>query len=205
MLVIFDRYDRSPKDHERIRRADKGAVDFNITTSSKIPCRDAIMKSKTNNKDLVRVLSTYNLCNNVQMVEREKSIYSHDEADITVICYLLEAIRNGKNTVRVISICRTLMLWKAADQQTAGVGCVPNPRNARGPVASPTLVDVTNCQCNVAGKACSSHACSCHSEGLSCTPYCFCVSEAMCFNLVTKHDENEARFDNDDEGDSMED
>ena len=26
----------------------------------------------------------------------------------------------------------------------------------------------------------------------------------MCFNLVIKHDENEARFDNEDEGDSVE-
>ena len=70
--------------------------------------------------------------------------------------------------------------------------------------APPALVDVINCQCNAAGKVCSSHACSCHSEGLSCTPCCFYVGEAMYFNLVTKHDENEAIFDNEDEGDSTE-
>ena len=60
MLVILDRYDeRSAKYHERIRRADKGAVNYNITKPSKLPCRDAIMKSKTNNKGLVRVLSLH--------------------------------------------------------------------------------------------------------------------------------------------------
>ena len=44
VLVIFDRNDdRSAKDHERIRCADEGSVNYNITTSSKLPCRDAIM------------------------------------------------------------------------------------------------------------------------------------------------------------------
>ena len=102
VLVIFYRYDdRSAKDHERIRRAGEGAVNYNITISSKLPCRDAIMKSKANKKALVRVLSSFNLGNNV--VGREESMYSHDEADITIISYLLEAVNNGKNIVRVIS------------------------------------------------------------------------------------------------------
>ena len=34
----------------------------------------------------------------------------------------------------------------------------------------------------------------------SSTPYCYCVGEAMCFNPITKHDENDARHDNEDEG-----
>ena len=59
--------------------------------------------------------------------------------------------------------------------------------------------------CNVShvGKACSSHACSSHTAGLSCTPYCYCVGEAMGFNPFTKH-ETEAGHDNEDEGDSTE-
>ena len=111
-----------------------------------------------------------------------------------------------------------VMLWKAADQQTlpavdiaaygwelvSGAGCVPTPRLARGPAAPPALMDVINCQCKAVGKVCSSHACSCHSAGLSCMPYCYYVGEAMCFNPFTKHDENEARHDNEDEGDSTE-
>ena len=49
VLFIFDRYDdRSAKDHERIWRAGEGAINYNITISSKLPCRDAIMKSKAN-------------------------------------------------------------------------------------------------------------------------------------------------------------
>ena len=105
MLVIFDRYDdRSEKDTERIRRAGEGAVNYNITISSKLPCCDAIMKSKANKKALVRVLlSTFNSGNNGTMVGKDESIYSHDEADITTIRYLLEAVKNGKNIERVIS------------------------------------------------------------------------------------------------------
>ena len=54
----------------------KGAVNCNIT-SSKLPCRDAIMKSKANKKALISVLSILNLGNNVTMVGREESMYSH--------------------------------------------------------------------------------------------------------------------------------
>ena len=61
------------------------------------------MKNKANKKALVRVLSTFNLGNNVTMVGREESMYSHDEADITIISFLLKAVKNGKNIVRVIS------------------------------------------------------------------------------------------------------
>ena len=75
VLVIFDRYDdRSGKDHKRIRRAGEEAVDYNIKTSSKRPCSDAIMKDKGNKKALVRILSTFNWCNNVTIVVREASI-----------------------------------------------------------------------------------------------------------------------------------
>ena len=104
VLVIVDRYDdRSAKDHERKWRAGEGSVNYNITISSKLPCRDAIMKSKANKKALVRVVSTFNLGNNVTMVGRVDSMYSHDEADITIISYLLKAVKNGKNIVRLIS------------------------------------------------------------------------------------------------------
>ena len=126
VLVIFDRYDDSPaKDHERIRRAGEGAVNYNITISSKLPCRDAIMKSKANKKALVRVLSTFNLGNNVTMVGREESMYSHVETDITIISYLQETVKNGKNIVRVISndtdVFVLLIYWVWRLQMTARV------------------------------------------------------------------------------------
>ena len=102
-----------------------GAINYNITTSSKLPCRDAFMNSKANKKALVRVLSTFNLGNNVTMVGREESMYSHDEAHITIISYLLEAVKNGKNIVRVISddtdVFVLLIFWVLRLQMTARV------------------------------------------------------------------------------------
>ncbi len=104
VLIIFDRYDDlSAKDHERVRRAGEGAIDYNVTISSQLPCRDAIMKSKSNKKALIAVLSTFDLGSNVTMVGKDEGVFSHDEADITIISYLLEAVANGKKNVRVIS------------------------------------------------------------------------------------------------------
>ena len=69
VLVIFDRYDdTSATDCGRIRRTGEEAVNYNITISSKLPCRVAIMKSKANKKAVVSVLSTFNIGNNVTMV-----------------------------------------------------------------------------------------------------------------------------------------
>ena len=52
-------------------------------------------------------------------------MYSHDEADITIISYLLEVVKNGKNIVRVISddtdIFVLLIYWVWRLQMTARV------------------------------------------------------------------------------------
>ena len=102
----------------------KGAVNYNIT-SSKLPCCDAIMNSKANKKALIRVLSTFNLGNKVTMVGREESVYNNGEAEITIISYLLEAVKNGKNFVRVISddidVFVLLIFWVWKLQITARV------------------------------------------------------------------------------------
>ena len=96
------------------------AVNYNITTSIMLPCDDAIMNSKAYKKAVARVLSTFNLGNNVTMVGREESMYSHDEADSTVISYLLEAVKNGKNIARVISFV-LLIFWVWRLHMTARV------------------------------------------------------------------------------------
>ena len=110
VLVIFDRYDdTSVKAYERIRLAREEAVDYNITTSSQLRYRDAIVKSKANKKAVVRVFSIFNLSNNVTMVRRwgaciaaMKQILS--SVIILLLVSLMEAVKNGKkNSVRVIS------------------------------------------------------------------------------------------------------
>ena len=67
--AIFDRYDETPtNDYERIRHAGEEAVDYDITTSSKLPCRVAIMNSKASKKTVVSVLSNFNMGKNVTIV-----------------------------------------------------------------------------------------------------------------------------------------
>ena len=69
------------------------------------------------------------------------------------------------------------------------------------------VMDVINCQCKAVGKSCSSHAyiSAILNDFVYTYPYCFCVGEATCFYPFAKHDENEVRYDNEDEGDSKED
>ena len=74
------------------------------------------------------------------------------------------------------------MLWKAADQQSppdesmyiTDFGWkirddVPVSAIAEGDPAPPQLSDMINCQCKAVGKKCSTEACGCHREDLSCT------------------------------------
>ncbi len=116
---------------------------------------------------------------------------------------------DGNLTYHILRAHYQVMLWKAANQQSppvvdmtdfgwefnSGTDSAPSPCIARGPAAPPALMDVINCQCKAVGKACITMACSCHSAGLSCTPYCFCAGETMCINPFTKH---ENATDNDD-------
>ena len=86
-----------------------------------------------------------------------------------------------------------MMLWKVADQQgpphvdITEFGWkmkdgIPSPRYDTGPPAPRDLLDVISCGCRAEGKACSTEACSCHKNNVSCTVYCVCVSSEDCHN-----------------------
>ena len=89
-----------------------------------------------------------------------------------------------------------MMLWKAADQQgpphvditqfgwevNAGI---PSPSFDTDPPAPPGLIDVISCGCKAEGKACSTEACSCHGNNMSCTIYCTCSASDECCNPFT--------------------
>ena len=69
-LVLFDQYEGiRAKDYERQRRAgDEGTTDFDLQHSTKLPSREAIMKSNTNKKQLTYLLTTLNLGSHFCMV-----------------------------------------------------------------------------------------------------------------------------------------
>ena len=68
--------------------------------------------------------------------------------------------------------------WKIRDD-------VPVPAVAERDPAPPQLSDVINCQCKAVGKKCSTEACGCRREHLSCTNYCNCRGHDGCCNPHT--------------------
>lgn len=61
------------------------------------------MKNKVNKKALSQVLCAQNLGLNITMIGRDQAVFTHDEADVTMISYLLQAVEKGKKVVRILS------------------------------------------------------------------------------------------------------
>ncbi|KAJ3615046.1 hypothetical protein NHX12_018614 [Muraenolepis orangiensis] len=121
-LVIFDSYNDEPsaKDHERRRRAGVGATEYKLTLNTPLPGREAVMKSTSNKTQLLRLLCTYDLITDkILLVNHMDRIVKHEEADITLISYMLEAARAGAPTLRILSddtvvfILLVYWAWKA--------------------------------------------------------------------------------------------
>ena len=103
-VLVFDKYlELSPKDHERIRRAGAGSMDYNLTLQTELPCREAIMKSKNNKQKLSALLSTFDYGPNTTIDSKSDGNYCHDEADITIISYVLQAAVDGHKVIRVLT------------------------------------------------------------------------------------------------------
>ena len=118
-IIVFDKYDDcSVKDHERVRRAGEGSVSYNLTHNSPLPHRDAIMKNKQNKVELTRLISSFDMGENVSTESRADATFDHDEADITLISYLLQDAEPGK-VIRIVSddtdvfVLLVYWIWKA--------------------------------------------------------------------------------------------
>ncbi|MCG7883058.1 MAG: hypothetical protein JAY96_15870 [Candidatus Thiodiazotropha endolucinida] len=103
-IVVFDKYqDVSAKDHERMRRAGEVVIDYDLSIASHLPKREAIMKSKSNKRKLASVLGTFDLGESTTMETRDDSKFLHDEADVTMVSFVLEAAKSGQGVIRVLS------------------------------------------------------------------------------------------------------
>ena len=99
-IIVFDKYqDVSAKDHERKRRATEVPINYELSITSPLPKRDAIMKSKNNKRRLASVLSTFTAGDMTTTASRDDSVFDHDEADITMISYVTEAAKCGKDVI----------------------------------------------------------------------------------------------------------
>ena len=61
------------------------------------------MKSKNNKRKLASVLSTFTVGDMTTTESRDDSAFDHDEADITIISYVIEAAKCGKDVIRILS------------------------------------------------------------------------------------------------------
>ena len=71
--------------------------------NSPLPSREAVMKNKHNKRGFSRLLCTFNLGCGVTVDSIDDGVFGHDEADITIISYMLQAADDGRHVVRVIS------------------------------------------------------------------------------------------------------
>jgi hypothetical protein len=103
-VLVFDKYnDVSAKDHERVRRAGIGSINYELTVNTPLPRREAIMRNKHNKRQLAKVLSTFNFGKDVTIDSHSDGIFGHDEADITMISYLLQACDSDVQIIRILS------------------------------------------------------------------------------------------------------
>ena len=54
-------------------------------------------------RELSQVLSLFNLGINVTMDSRDDGVFAHDEADVTMIAYMIQAAEIGKDVIRILS------------------------------------------------------------------------------------------------------
>ena len=102
-ILVFDRYDNiSPKNHDRMRRARVGSTNYNIAINSHLPSRDSILKNKHYKRQLSRMLSTFHMGAAVTIDTQDTGVFRHEEADVTIISYVLQAVGSGNNVVRIL-------------------------------------------------------------------------------------------------------
>ena len=103
-ILVFDKYNSvSAKDHEYMRHAGLGSINYNLTINTPLPSRDAIMRNKHNKLQLMELLSTYNFGEGVTVENPSNGVFTHDEADITMISYLLMAAESSRQVICILS------------------------------------------------------------------------------------------------------
>ena len=78
-IIVFDKYqDVSAKVHERMRRAAEVPIDYEMSITSPLPKRDAIMKSENNKRKLASVVFTFTVGDMTTTESRDDSAFDQD-------------------------------------------------------------------------------------------------------------------------------
>ena len=75
---------------------------YNLTLTSPLPNREVIMKSKANKRLISRLLCTCTLAPNMLMVGEDEGLFNHEEADVLMVSFMIDAVRDGKKAIRIL-------------------------------------------------------------------------------------------------------
>ena len=95
-----------------------GPIEFNMNLNTPLPGRDHVMKNIDNNRQLSRLLCTFDLGRNVHKIARAESFVTHDEADITIISYMIPVAATGASVINMLCdvsdvfILAVYCMWK---------------------------------------------------------------------------------------------
>ena len=85
-----------------MRRAGVGSTNYKLAINSPLRSRDAILKNKHNKIQLSRFLSTFDMGAAVTIDTQDIAVFGHEEADVTTISYVLQAVGEGNSVVPVL-------------------------------------------------------------------------------------------------------
>ena len=95
MILKFDKYeDLSTKDYERMRHAGESSTRYNLTVNAPFPIRETVMKNTHNKRSLASL-------DMGSIVTVENGVFSHEEADVTMIAYMLQ-VPDYSEVIRVM-------------------------------------------------------------------------------------------------------
>ena len=86
-----------------MRRTGEATSNYDLSITSSLSKRDATLKSKINKQRSTGVLSTFRLGENVMMQTRDDGTFGHDEANSTMVSYIMQAVMYGKDSIYVVS------------------------------------------------------------------------------------------------------
>ena len=79
------------------------AKEVRLTLNTLLPCREVILHNSKKKNLLNNILCSYPLPHNIQLVNMLDCVVTHDEADVTLCSYMLKAVAEGAQTIRILS------------------------------------------------------------------------------------------------------
>jgi len=109
-------------------------VDYELSITSPLPKRDAILKRKSNKRQLASVLCTLSMGDTVTVETRDDGAFSHDEADVTLDSCDIQAASHSKSVICVLSDDTDFFVLLVYWVHRAGLQCMVQMERRDGTV-----------------------------------------------------------------------